>query len=119
MMRGIPRLDRRIVIVLAGEGSRSQTGRFVPGAEVRLDVWASRDDQDSDRNVEMGGARPLAERRYFCRWRGDLVQVDPTRLEVEDEGARYGVITVLEHQAEGRFRRRWMMISTKGLFEGS
>ena len=119
MMRRIPRLDRKIVVLLAVPGTRNPAnGRWVPGAETRLEVWGSREDLDSDRGVEMGGARPISDRRYFIRWRGDLVQVDPTRLEVEDEGARYGVITVMEHQADGRFRRRWMMIETKARFEG-
>ena len=111
----VPRLDRRIGIILPMPGHRdAMTGRWVPGDERTINVWAAREDIETTRNVEVGGARPTADRQFTVRWRDDLWATEPVNLAVIDEGQRYPVINRVEHTAAGRFRRRWMTLETKG-----
>ena len=89
-------------------------GRWIPGVETTVNLWASRDDLETTVNNEAGGARPLADRRFMVRWRQDLWQTPPGDMQVIDEGRTYGVINVAEFTAGGKFRRRWLTLETLG-----
>ncbi len=116
--RGVPRLDRRITLLVETAGYRDpDTGRWIPGTTTERGVWASRDDVETTRNVEAGGARPLADRRFIVRWTAELAATDPTQIQVRDGAGTYGCINVAEYEGDGRFRRRWLALETLGRVE--
>ena len=78
-------LDREIVILYEGRGSRNRHGEYVPGAKTYLPVWAGRQDKSLVQVIEQGGKRTEAHRTYRIRWLEELQFAEAQQLTVTDD----------------------------------
>ena len=104
-------LDRRITIKIAQEGSRDNTGVYVPGPTTDYPVWATRRDRSLEDIESEGGTRNFARRDYRVRWFSALASTSASLVSVLDSGDTLDCENLAEVEDT---RRRYIDLQAQG-----
>ena len=103
--------DRLVTLRISATGTRNEFGEFVPGEVSEFPgVWATVLDAGSS-DLETGGGVQVVQRKEFTiRWRADVLEAGPSRLDVVDEYDRLFLTEELTENTDPNNRRRFVTV---------
>ena len=103
-------LDRKIV-VQRNAGMRNQHGEFVDDWQDVATVFATKLDDQLDREVLSEGLRTYFDRKFRVRWSATLAALDPSRTRIMDGTETLTITEIGEWTDDGKLRRKFLDIS--------
>lgn len=87
------KLDRRVTILRAGEGTRNAVNELTPGADTETVRWASAKPAPGFERFQSAETAAEAVTRFVFRWEADLVKVTD---RLRHDGRDYQISAVVE-----------------------
>ena len=103
-------LDRKIV-VQRNDGGRNQFGEYVDNWVDVATVYATKLDDQMDRELAPEGLRTFFDRRFRVRWSATLAALDPSTTRIVEGTETLTVTEIGEWTDDGKLRRKFVDIS--------